>query len=377
MLTQFKAEIFRATTKPTGVAHLLHVLFSIMMPTGRVKYYNSDKGYGFIAQDTGEGDVFLHISAIQGGYDEIHVGQYVRYELAVGNRGPVAQNVKFLLTPLEQKRLRQGKVVIPRNYTLPQQPNGNPTEKPFTQPRRPVQPTQVASSVPQGSKQKADSSVETVASEPTDAPLDQNSSPPRTPQSKPALAPDEQPTFGDLYIQKQVHLQTPMFFGLYNHILLPVTVTGFTKYDFVLQGEIERQELSKTDIKYCYKAEDATDIQSIIRHNEETKKQNLQPIIQRKKRYSVNTRAIVQARRARHTIEVTMLEGEVFRGLVDWVSRYEIKMILENESKIVVFRHAICDFKVFSQEEQVGNQSAAGNDRQTIHEKAVGEGISR
>ena len=37
------------------------------MLTGRVKYYNSDKGYGFIAQDTGEGDVFLHISAIQDG----------------------------------------------------------------------------------------------------------------------------------------------------------------------------------------------------------------------------------------------------------------------------------------------------------------------
>ena len=71
-----------------------------------------------------------------------------------------------------------------------------------------------------------------------------------------------------------------------------------------------------------------------------------------------------------------MLEGEVFRGLVDWVSRYEIKMILENESKIVVFRHAICDFKVFSSEEQVGNQSAAGNDQQIIHEKAAGEGIS-
>ena len=347
-----------------------------MMPTGRVKYYNSDKGYGFIAQDTGERDVFLHISAIQGGYDEIHVGQYVRYEVAVGNRGPVAQNVKFLLTPLEQKRLRQGKAVIPRNYTAPQQPNGNPTEKPFTLSRKPVQPTPVVSSVPQGSKQKADSSVEAVASELTDPPLDQNSSPPRTPQSEPALAPDEQPTFGDLYIQKQIRLQTPMFFGLYNHTLLPVTVTGSTKYDFVLQGEIEGQELPKTDVKYCYKAEDATDIQSIIRYDEEIKTQNLKPVIQRKKRYSINARAIVQARRARHTIEVTMLEGEVFRGLVDWVSRYEIKMILENESKIVVFRHAICDFKVFSQEEQVGNQSAAGNDRQTIHEKAVGEGIS-
>ena len=335
-----------------------------MMPTGRVKYYNSDKGYGFIAQDTGERDVFLHISAIQEGYDEIQVGQYVRYEVAVGDRGPVAQNVKVLLTPLEQKRLRQGKAVIPRSYTTPQQPNGNPKQKPFTLSRN----TPVASSAPQGATQKADSSVETVASEPTDAPPDQNP-PPRPIQSKLALIPDEQPTFGDLYIQKQIRLQTPMFFGLYNHTLLPVTVIGFTKYDFVLQvalnpdpigGETERQELPKTDVKFCYKAEDAADIQSIIRYNDEIKEQNLKPIIQRKKRYSINTRTIVQARRDQHTIEVTMLEGEVLRGLVDWVSRYEIKMILENESKIVVFRHAICDFKVFSSEEGVGNQSAAG-----------------
>ena len=59
------------------------------------------------------------------------------------------------------------------------------------------------------------------------------------------------------------------------------------------------------------------------------------------------------------------------------MSKYEIKMILENESKIVVFRHAICDFKVFSSEEQVDNQSAAGNDQQTIHEKAKGKGIGQ
>ena len=236
--------------------------------------------------------------------------------------------------------------MIPRNYTPPQQPSGNSEEKPFAPPRKPVQPTPVTSPIPQESKQKADFSVETAGAEPTDAPSDQKS-PPHTPQSKPTLTPDEQPTFGDLYIQKQIRLQTPMCFGLYNHTLLPVTVTGFTKYDFVLQGEMESQELPKTDVKYCYKAEDATDVQSIIRYNDEIKEQNLKPIIQRKKRYSINTRTIVQARRTRQTIEVTMLEGEVFRGLVNWVSRYEIKMILENKSKIVVFRHAICDFKVF------------------------------
>ena len=327
-----------------------------MMPTGRVKYYNSDKGYGFIAQDTGEGDVFMHISAIQGGYDEIHVGQHVRYEVAVGDRGPIAQNVKILLTPLEQKRLRQGKVVIPRNYGPLQQSRDSSEEEAFAASQNPTRPTPAASSTPR---------VKTATSELIDTPPDQKPSPPNTPKPELASSPDEQSTFGDLYIQKQIRLQTPMFFGLYNHTLLSVTVTGFTKYDFVLQvtlnpdpagGEIERQELPKTDVKYCYKAKDATDIQSIIYYNEEIKEQNLKPIIQRKKRYNIDTRTIVQARRDRHTIEVTMLEGEVFRGLVDWVSKYEIKMILENESKIVVFRHAICDFKVFSSEVNSKNE---------------------
>ena len=351
-----------------------------MMLTGRIKYYNSDKGYGFIAQDSGEDDVFLHISSIKGGYDEIHVGERVRYEVTVGTRGPVAQNVKILLTPLEQKRLRQGKVVIPRDYALPQQPRASAGERSFLPSQKSAQFTPAASA-PQKPKQKTEaSSVQAATSEPIESPPDQKPSLQHAPkpqaESKPksASTPDEQPTFGDLYIQKQIRLHTPMFFGLYSHVLLPATVTGFTKYDFVLQGEEEKRELPKTDVKYCYKAEDATEIQSIMRYNEEVKARAFQPIIQRKKRYNIDTRVIVQARRARYPIEVTMLEGEAFRGWVDWVSRYEIKMLLENDSKIVVFRHAISDFKAFPPDGP--DQNHAGNDKQTTEEETAGEGGS-
>ena len=87
------------------------------MPTGRIKYYNFDKGFGFIAQDSSDADVFLHSSAIkQPEYEELRVGQRVKYNIVEGEKGLVAQNVEVLLTPTERRWLRQGKAIIPRGY---------------------------------------------------------------------------------------------------------------------------------------------------------------------------------------------------------------------------------------------------------------------
>ena len=84
------------------------------MPTGRIKYYNFDKGFGFIAQDNSDADVFLHSSAIkQPEYEELRVGQRVKYSVVEGEKGLVAQNVEVLLTPTERRWLRQGKAIIP------------------------------------------------------------------------------------------------------------------------------------------------------------------------------------------------------------------------------------------------------------------------
>jgi CspA family cold shock protein len=64
------------------------------MATGVVKWFNAEKGYGFISREDGD-DVFVHFSAIQGsGYRSLDEGQRVEFDVAPGRKGEEAQNVR-------------------------------------------------------------------------------------------------------------------------------------------------------------------------------------------------------------------------------------------------------------------------------------------
>jgi len=66
------------------------------MPEGKVKWFNEQKGYGFIEMDEG-GDLFVHYSAIQAeGFKTLQEGQRVSFEVEEGQKGPAAANVKPL-----------------------------------------------------------------------------------------------------------------------------------------------------------------------------------------------------------------------------------------------------------------------------------------
>ncbi|HYU38279.1 MAG TPA: cold-shock protein [Acidimicrobiia bacterium] len=67
-----------------------------MATQGTVKWFNSEKGYGFIERPGGD-DVFVHFSAIQGdGYRSLEDGQRVEFDVAPGRKGEEAQNVRVI-----------------------------------------------------------------------------------------------------------------------------------------------------------------------------------------------------------------------------------------------------------------------------------------
>jgi CspA family cold shock protein len=66
------------------------------MATGTVKWFNSEKGFGFISQENGP-DVFVHFSAIAGeGYRNLEEGEQVEFDVTQGQKGPQASNVRRL-----------------------------------------------------------------------------------------------------------------------------------------------------------------------------------------------------------------------------------------------------------------------------------------
>lgn len=67
------------------------------MTQGTVKWFNGDKGYGFIAPDEGGKDIFVHFRNIEGdGFRELQEGQRVEFETAQGQKGPQAERVRVL-----------------------------------------------------------------------------------------------------------------------------------------------------------------------------------------------------------------------------------------------------------------------------------------
>ena len=66
------------------------------MPTGKVKFYDAEKGFGFVSGESGEGDVFVPSSALPAGVTGLKGGQRIEFDVAEGRRGAQALSVRLL-----------------------------------------------------------------------------------------------------------------------------------------------------------------------------------------------------------------------------------------------------------------------------------------
>jgi CspA family cold shock protein len=87
------------------------------MAQGTVKWFNAEKGFGFIAQEDGGDDVFVHYSAIQSqGYKSLDENQKVEFDVTQGPKGPQAENVRPLTESPSRDPTRMGGVSCARGY---------------------------------------------------------------------------------------------------------------------------------------------------------------------------------------------------------------------------------------------------------------------
>ncbi|CQD03002.1 cold-shock protein [Mycobacterium europaeum] len=84
------------------------------MPTGKVKWYDADKGFGFLSQEDGE-DVYVRSSALPAGVEGLKAGQRVEFGIASGRRGPQALSLK-LIEPPPSLTKAQGRREVPAEH---------------------------------------------------------------------------------------------------------------------------------------------------------------------------------------------------------------------------------------------------------------------
>ncbi len=133
---------------------------------------------------------------------------------------------------------------------------------------------------------------------------------------------------------------------VHDHTTLQGTIAENSAYDVVVAAvDGVRHELPKTRIKMLYPAEFADRVQAQVKIDPEVAARQLEPIVPIKQRHFIKNKTLFPLMRTQEVLLITLLGGEVLKGLIHSFSRYEITLALKDGTQVVILRHAILDIR--------------------------------
>jgi hypothetical protein len=146
--------------------------------------------------------------------------------------------------------------------------------------------------------------------------------------------------------EQVVDSKEPWEFHLHGHHTIRSRALENLIYDLKLDTEAQQEQvLSKVEIKLLYPAHLDESVRPFIKIDKEVQKLGLSPILAPRQRYFVKNKSLFPLMKDREVVFLTLLEGEIIRGIITDFSRYEITVSLKGESPITILRHSIYDLR--------------------------------
>jgi sRNA-binding regulator protein Hfq len=133
---------------------------------------------------------------------------------------------------------------------------------------------------------------------------------------------------------------------VHGHTTVQGTVAENTSYDIVVRAaDGTRHEMHKTAVKMLYPAEFEERVKVHLKFDADVQARNLEPIVSPKHRHFLKNKSLFPLMRTQEVLFITLLEGEILRGIIDSFSRYEISLALKDGTQVIILRHAILDVR--------------------------------
>lgn len=139
---------------------------------------------------------------------------------------------------------------------------------------------------------------------------------------------------------------SPWVYHLHNRQIVHGRIVRNLPYRIVLSGDAQPEmEIDKTSIKLLYPVSSARTVEKQIKSDPKIAARQIAPIISPKYRYHIKNKTLFPLMQQREVLFFTLLEGEIIRGLVLAISRYELTIGIKGGTPITVLRHAILDVR--------------------------------